>query len=72
MNYEIRKFDVTNYKEFTIWQHATDKKWEVRPDGWGIGSDVLILVDEFRAVYLPFLSWKWRERKCKDILTKNV
>lgn len=48
MDYEIRKFDVTNYKEFTIWQHAIDKKWEVRPDGWGIGSDVLILVDEKR------------------------
>ena len=59
MNYEIRKFDVTNYKEFTIWQHATNKKWEVRPDGCSIGSDVLILVDEKRIAYFEHMGGKY-------------
>lgn len=59
MNYEIRKFDAKNYKEFTIWEHATDKKWEVRPDGFGIGSDVLILVDEKRIASFEHMGKKY-------------
>lgn len=46
MQYEIRKADMENYKEYTIWKHANEDIWEVRPEDWHVGSDVLILVDE--------------------------
>jgi len=54
MLYEIRKADVQNFKEITIWKHANEDIWEVRPNDWHIGSDILILVDEERVMEFDY------------------
>lgn len=54
MQYEIRKADMQNFKEYTIWEHATDGIWEVRPEDWHVGSDVLVLVDEKRVMEFDY------------------
>ena len=46
MQYEIRKADMQNFKEYTIWKHANEDVWEVRPKNFGVGCNYLILVDE--------------------------
>ena len=45
MQYEIRKADMENYKEYYIWKHATDDVWEVCNDNFFSGMDVLVLVE---------------------------
>lgn len=45
MMYEIRRADMQNYKEYTIWKHATEDVWEICDDDFFKGSDTLIMVE---------------------------
>ena len=45
MQYEIKKADMQNYKEYYIRKHANEDVWEVCSENYFSGSDVLILVD---------------------------
>lgn len=54
MQYEIRKADMHNFKQYTIWKHATEDVWEVCPENRGMGSDELILVDEKNIMEFDF------------------
>lgn len=85
MLYEIKKADIQNFKEYTIWEHATDGIWEVRPEDWHVGSDILVLVDEKRVmefdyhgkhfcVFIPSNGIKYISKKeeFKDMGIQNV
>lgn len=45
MLYEIRKFDMQNYKEYTIWKHTNEDVWEICDDNFFKGSDILIMAE---------------------------
>lgn len=45
VQYEIRKADIKNCKEYSIWKHANEDVWEVCDEKFFSGIDSFILVD---------------------------
>lgn len=43
--YEIRRADMENYQEYSIWKHANEEVWEVCDENFFKGKDSLILTD---------------------------
>ena len=85
MQYEIRRADMQNYKEYYIWKHAIDGIWEVCGENFFSGSDILVMVEtrkvrefdyngEHYKVFVNENSKDWfsKEEEFKDMGVRKV
>ena len=74
MQYEIKRADMMNYKEYYIWKHATDDIWEVCNENFFNGSDVLIMVETRKIREFDYKGKHFKlfvKENCKDWFSKE-
>lgn len=70
--YEIKRADMLNIKEYTVWKHADEEVWEVDDGKTFAGSDSLAMVERKQVIEFDYEGQHYRiYRKEGDVFGKN-
>ena len=70
--YEIKRADMLNRKEYTVWKHANEEVWEIDDGKKFAGGDSLVMVERKRVIEFDYNGFHYRVfRKEGDMFGKN-
>lgn len=70
--YEIKRADMLNIKEYTVWKHANEEVWEVDDGKTFAGSDSQVMVERKQVIEFDYEGQHYRiYRKEGDVFGKN-